>query len=301
MLEQIYLLPVVALLAKFWILFSTRKYGAKSELFIVLILAFCALNVTDCTNLLAFQHKVYGEWSMRAYFVISIWCLVLIFAYSSNISHIKFFTKLNYIWCVSALVLSLLVIFTDTILSGVRPLAYTYAAEPSAGYTMYLIYVIFTCLSVFGVLITSYLRAEDTKSKVHGLHTLVALTPIVLAATLIMVLMRLEFEVNATGIIPVATTLFLFVLRTEAKHLVTDMRRHLPFSDEKKMSKELQRLASLHSMDEISYKELKQNIERVVISYKYKKHKGSARKTADSCDMDKSTLYSILKRHGLRD
>jgi len=83
-----------------------------------------------------------------------------------------------------------------------------------------------------------------------------------------------NLNVNAAGILPVATALFLAILlKGESKHKLSDIRRFLPFSPERKITGDIMELVDAYVKADNqanAYKDLHSGIEREIIFYTLK-------------------------------
>ena len=108
-------------------------------------------------------------------------------------------------------------------------------------------------------------------------------------------------KINALIILPITTTIFvIFTLKTEAKHKLTDIRRHIPFSVERKASTMLQEIIGKYAREEISHPEFLEEVERLSIKYKYQKSGRTILQTARAMKIPRSTLYSKARRLGIK-
>jgi len=90
------------------------------------------------------------------------------------------------------------------------------------------------------------------------------------------------------------------MLKTESKHLLTDLRRFLPFSAERNASTEFLRLMDTYSQNlggTDSFSELRNGVERQVVLYTLEKSGNNITKAAEMMGLqNRSTLYSMMKR-----
>jgi beta-lactamase superfamily II metal-dependent hydrolase len=126
---------------------------------------------------------------------------------------------------------------------------------------------------------------------------LLAVLPLLVVAISVVVLMSMGIKINAAGIVPVLTTLFLLItIRGEANHKLTDVRRHIPFSLERKTSAQIMDIFSRYAQDEVNYRDGMAEIEKLLVTHKHSKNKGNVSVTAASMDIPRSSLYSIFRR-----
>ena len=126
----------------------------------------------------------------------------------------------------------------------------------------------------------------------------------ILVGALAMVFKIAEIEVNATGLVPIATAVFLgIILKTESKHKLSDLRRVMPLSAERQTTHNLMDLLDSYIQNGNQsnvYKELQAGIEKEIIMYSLNKCDNNITKTAKLMGLkNRSTLYSMMNRHGV--
>jgi hypothetical protein len=221
--------------------------------------------------------------------------------YTIEVSKLKAFKQLTIpviAWMAFA---SLLVLFSDLIVAGFEPIGYAVTAIRGPYYWLFSATTIIALIFVAATLIYGYRKSESHHTQIQCLYSLFALAPIVVLGFLIIPLMYLGFQVNAAGFLPVCTSLFLLItLQSESRHRFTDIRRYLPYSQERKTAQEVQQLISKFSMDEISYKEMSAAFEKIALQHKLDEAGHSVSQAARLLKMKRSTLYSMLDRHGIK-
>ncbi|NKB78130.1 MAG: hypothetical protein GKR96_14135 [Gammaproteobacteria bacterium] len=104
-------------------------------------------------------------------------------------------------------------------------------------------------------------------------------------------------HVNAMIVLPLATTAFILIsLKGKSTHQLTDLRRYLPFSLEKKASKEIKKVINLYAQEEHPHASSMTEIERILVQYKHAKSGNNPSKTAKSMDIPRATLYSKFRK-----
>ena len=98
-----------------------------------------------------------------------------------------------------------------------------------------------------------------------------------------------------------ATTLFLaIVLVTESKHKLSDIRRFLPMSPERKTTNRLMDLLDDYVHNENrpnAYRELQEKIEREIVSYSLKRCDNNVSIATKMMGLkNRSSLYSLIQR-----
>jgi len=272
-----------AFLVKAWILFASRKVPHGTGLFLYLVLAFACLNVAEFTSLL--QLESVNDWLLRVYYVTTVWCLMLMSVYAAQVSRKLDVSVIAKIALPAALALTLVILLTDLVVAGVTSLGYTRTATKGILYIAYPVYAV-ACLSlVAAVLVAGLLRGRAQLVKMQSKYLLFAFTPIILSGIVIAVLMNTGFKVNAVGIMPWATTFFLFIiLMSEDVHKLSGLR----FTQAMHAS----------SRGELSNKEFKIEIERIRLEHEL--HVCSnVSQIARNMKVARSTVYDIAERTGI--
>ena len=203
----------------------------------------------------------------------------------------------------SGVIVSLIFLFTDMVVVGAERLGPGLTALKGPYYFVFQVAMITGFVFVITSLALSWRNSDNHLVKTRCSLVLLALMPIMVAATAVILLMQFDVKVNAAGLIPISTTIFLvIILKMERSHRLTHMRMLIPGSDEDKALGELMTAFSNYSIYGENYKETLNEIERTLVIYK---HTAMAnRKTSEiakEMGMPRPTLYSIYNRLGLKE
>ncbi|MEM7359102.1 MAG: hypothetical protein AAF431_08395 [Pseudomonadota bacterium] len=298
---SIYVIPaLIALLLKLYILLLAHN-SKSSHIFFGLIIVFALHNLSEVAAYIQYYNGILPEILLRSYYAATFCLLSYMCLYAIEVSGLASLKRLMIpitIWIAGSCAM---VFATDLIVAGSQPIGYAITAIKGPSYWVFslssIACLVFTC----SVLIHAYRKAESHKIQVQSLYTLFAMAPIVLLGFLLIPLMSIGVEINAAGALPICTTLFLLItLQSESRHMVSDVRRFLPFSKERRTAKQVQNLISQYSMDEISYKELATEFEKIAITHKLEQAGESVSEAAKMMQIKRTTLYSMVDRHGLR-
>jgi hypothetical protein len=294
---NIYILPaLVALFVKLGILVVAHRSTTHSKNFYKVVLAFALHNLCEVALFLKFFVIGNYEPVLLSYYVMSVWGLVFILFYSMDVG------RVNIRFLGSTLVfvgfaLTVLLLASDLIVAGARSFSYTMTAIRGPFYWVFQVFSILMYFVVSLVLLQGYRNAKSHSMEIQCLSTLIAFAPIVLLSVGIIIVMNLGFQFNATAILPIATSAFLVItLLSESKHRLTDIRRFLPWSPERKTSNEIMDIFSQYARDDVNYREAVSDIERLLVLHKYQKNDANASATAERMGMPRSSLYSIFNR-----
>lgn len=289
---------IVALLIKLYILLISRKITGQSSIFFTMVLIFACHNIAE---VLGFVQYLTGEQQLlilRWYYVMSFCSLAAILLYSIDVSKILmphknisvFIVGLTSFFCILSLT-------TDLILAGSTSIGYIMTAVKGPYYWAFQVSALLTYAGIFCILIKGYIKAKQHITAIQCSYTLLAFAPKILVGVSLVILMALGVHLNAAAILPITTTLFLLItLKSEAKHKLTDIRRFVPFSIERKTSSEIMDIFSSYAKDETNYRDSMAEIEKLLVTHKHNKNGGNVSTTASSMEIPRSSLYSIFNR-----
>ncbi|MGK0374548.1 MAG: DNA-binding protein Fis [Arenicella sp.] len=298
---SIYFVPaLIALVFKFLVLAYALRGGKVSLLFLSLIIVFAAHNAIEVLGYFNVQSEVAVNIFFRLYYVATAYLVLYILLHGLSVSKLEntVSTSILVILCTS---LSSLMLFTDTVIAGQYSIGYTLTAVKGSLYWLFSAYLLIALLSNFAVLFYGRRSAKSQLGSVRCSHSLVALAPIMLVLLIALIFKITDIGINATGLAPIATALFLaIILKTESKHKLSDLRRLMPLSAERETSNSFMDLLDNYiQRDDRSnvYKELQAGIEKEIIMYSIKKCDGNISKTTKMMGLkNRSTLYSMMTR-----
>jgi len=192
---------------------------------------------------------------------------------------------------------AILSVCTDVIVVGSRSIEYSITAVKGSAYVIFQAFSVGLISLAVTMLIRGYRKANSHQRQIRCASTILAILPTVLACLILLLIMSLGYQLNATAIIPITMMAFILItLASEGSHKLTDIRRYIPGSVERRSSREVMDICTSYSRDEISYRDAVSQIERVLVVHKYQKNGKNASVTAELMGMPRSSLYSIFNR-----
>lgn len=236
----------------------------------------------------------------RSYYVVGIVGLLLIshLAVTTSKISLSWPTPLFASW---ALLLISMVVFSDQIVDGYYAIEYAISATQGDYYLAFALFPPLVLLTVMVLLYLGLRRAGSQLDASRCLYWLVALTPIILGALLILSFKLFDLHSNVAGLISLATTFFTYlIIRSTTEQRLTDIRRFLPFTIERRTAAKLLEITDAYTQktnEENAYSEFRDSIERQAILYTIKKCDGNITETTRMMGLqNRSTLYSMFKR-----
>ncbi len=294
---SIYVIPaIIALTAKLVVLFFSRNDGRVDKNFILMVLIFACHNLCEILLFFEYFRGLSADLILRSYYIISMASFIFVSYHVTQVS--KQFDKFHLRSLLATVTFFTLILFsTNYIVAGAELLNYSVTATKGLFYWAYPAVCIIILLHTCYVLFEGYSEAKTHDLELKCIYTGFALLPHFIAICLVVVLMASGMKINGTVIFPVTTTLFLIIiLANERRHKLTDVRRFIPFSDERKTSNQIMDIFSSYARDESNYRDSVSQIEKLLVEHKYKKNDCNASSAAELMGMPRSSLYSLFNR-----
>jgi len=294
---NIYMLPsVLAFIFTCISLIYICKRETTPKIFYFIVLAFAVHHALEVLLYLEFSKNTQITLLLKIYHALSIVCLALILIYAKSVSKTTKQIHSNVIIGLS-IIISALIMVSDSLISGSQSIGYSATAVKGPLYIVFQTFSTFLLIATTVTLILGYRRATSHLTQIQCAYVLIAFLPLILTSSGVILAMAAGYQINATMVVPIAFTLFLFItIKSEYQHKLTDLRRFLPNSPERKTSQEIMELFSSYARDEASYRDSINQIEKLLVMHKYSKNGKNASATAETMGMPRSSLYSIFNR-----
>jgi len=298
---SIYFAPaLIALLFKLFVLAYVLRGSKVSIVFLSLIIVFAFHNAIEILGYFNVQNDNAVNIFFRLYYIATTYVVLYILLHGLSVSKLEN-TIVTGLLIALATTISGLIVFTDLVIAGQYSIGYTVTAIKGSLYWLFATYLLIVLLSNFAVISQGYRIAKSRIDAVRCVHSMIALAPVMLIFLLTIIFKIVDIKINATGLIPIATTLFLvIVLKTESKHKLSDLRRVMPLSAERQTSDNFMDLLDnyIQSKNRCNvYKELQAGIEKEIIMYSIKKCGGNISEATRMMGLkNRSTLYSMMTR-----
>lgn len=271
--------------------------------FTTMVLIMAGHNLAEVLGFLEFSKDATAESLLRWYYVMSVFTLSVITYYAATVSRqgaelSSGRDKAIIVGLlISAVLLSGAFLLSDFIVAGSTSLGFVMTAIKGPGYVLFEAFSLLCFIVIVAFLLHGYKKAQNQTAEIKCLYTLLALTPILIAGVVLVALIGFGYDVSAAMVMPLASALFLVILLVgEQTHRLVDIRRHIPFSLERRTTAKINDIFSAYSRDELNYRDALNEIERMLVVHKHQKHNGNVSSTAASMELPRSSLYSIFRR-----
>lgn len=295
----------ICLLIKLYVLKVSFFSESKHQNAFFILIAFLAFN--NSAEILMrgfFQTGLSQTFWLKIYYVSLVGGITAILIYSFKVAQLKKNINVVRLFVIlMAIITSLIILFSNKIIMGDTIINGLPNALRGDWYWLLRLHIYTVIISILTLLIVSYSRSKNHLHQNQCLYLLIAVVPLVLiGAFLLYAIPRGHFPNSGVVLLPIASTFFtVALLKTEAKHGLLDIRRHVPYSLERTTAHDLQDVLAKYSMEELNHKEAMNDIERSLVTYKNKKTGNNISHAAKSMDVPRSTLYAILKRLNIKD
>ena len=298
---SVYFIPaLISLIFKLLILLYIIRGGKVSTVFLCLIVSFGILNIIELVGYLNASTSQSFELVLRFYYSVIVLAIMFMLLYSLKVAKLEYTAVITSLAVVATGIVGL-IFSTDMIIAGQYSIGYSISAELGNQYWIFAVFLFSSLIASIGVCVYGINTAKKHLDSVRCIYTLIALCPVLLVFFLSTVFKLTQVNVNATGFLAMATTLFLaIVLVTESKHKLSDIRRFLPMSPERKTTNRLMDLLDDYVHNENrpnAYRELQEKIEREVVSYSLKRCDNNVSIATKMMGLkNRSSLYSLIQR-----
>ncbi len=271
-------------------------------LFTTMVLVMAGHNISELLGYIQFNDGVITDNILRWYYLMTVGSVALITLYAKEVSQLhdnqgRRSSAVNILITIVAVAIASLFMFSDLLITGAHSIGYSPAADHGVFYWVFQVYALISFIVIAAYLIAGYMASSEHKVQIQCGYTMLALAPILITGLVLLVLMRLGYDVNAALVMPLASALFLVItMKGERLHGLFDIRRHIPLSLERKTSAEIMEIFSQYSQDRVNYRDALNEIEKLLVTHKHQKHGGNVSSTAASMELPRSSLYSIFRR-----
>lgn len=238
---------------------------------------------------------------MKLYYVSCFFALTGLVNQAASISSIQNARSISFLVFTMNMLLSAIMISTHFFISGIELISYSYTRIPGEFYFIVQFYLATLIILIISLLILGY-KGQGINSKRAKL-LLISLTPILVIGFMIIVLMQVGVNINASIIFPILTTYFLLILiHTEKEESLFHILMKIPFSKEKQslnqITKEIQNfLISAELFDSmpnekknLSLKTLTTKVEKLIVDHAVEITKGSQVQAASLLGVSTSSI-----------
>ena len=288
----------LALTTQFWILAHSDKRQLLKQnwpicLFFLGVFGICFIEFISYIDIV--NPNLY---SMKLFYVSCSAGFSGLLIFAMRISGIEIFQKYyaKYIVLISCILFSVFMLLTDSMVKGVASIGYSVTRVPGNLYFIAQFYAVIQICLIIYCLSTGLKISENSIFKKQAKVLLYSTSPFLFIFLALVFLMAIGFNVNASVIVPLATTYMLLVLIfTEEKDKLFPILLKIPFTSERKSFKAITTqiekfLTQADNGTQASLKLLTSSIEKEIVSLAVNMINGSQIKAASLLNISASSL-----------
>ena len=295
---HVILIPaILGFLIKLYLVYVNRFSMTKDKSVFTGLLTVCTLqSLCEC---IGFSMWVAGndvDALYRLYYTLSIFVLCFMLLYALEVTYK--FKWIGYFLLISAIALSIAILKTDYVIHGYINNDGILNSAKSDYYWTFLLYLLSIVIISLSVLLSKIFTSSE---KTKALYVFAAfLTPFAVALTVI-VLVHLDVKINSMAVIPISTTfMFIFLAQSENKHLLTDIKRSLPWSKESRISRKTSLILEQLYRGEINRRQYRDELDRLFLIYSLSKtEKKTIAALVKQTGLPRSTVYSLVEKYNI--
>lgn len=185
-------------------------------------------HIFDLGGLSLHQFQVTPTFAFTGYYITTLYILHLTLMLVMQVSGYNLRWP-GYTTFAIATMLSVLIVGSDTVISGYQSIGYSLTRIPGDYYWCFQLYAL-SCLSlIVGFLVRGCINKVSPITQVKSIYFLLSLLPILMVGYSTIFLMQLGFPINASALIPIASVSFVAcIVYTTRKHELFDIRIIIP-------------------------------------------------------------------------
>lgn len=299
---NILMLPaVLGLILKLYILATARNFAGPTTVFQTLLFLLAAHNAIEILVFITSFSSNISTLVVKGYYAINTLLCGYFLLYVMEITNKATFSK-SKIWVyIAGFAILFTVVASERIIVGATLSSHVSTAIRGDLYWMFQTWTLLISCSVVSLLIYRYRHTSDQRLKNRCLYTLIAVLPVVVTGVSIICLMAIGINISASTIVPISTTLFLIiVIASEKQHKITDIRQHIPFTQERKTSQQVQQVMSNYFLHKTDIFTARDKLEKLLLEHRLTKTECNISKTAETIGADRGTVYKWLKKHDIK-
>ena len=289
----------LALAVKVWVLWRYREAGWQGASWMAFVSSLALFNLSELGVYAAYSFNMPHTNLLAAYYVCCITVMSAGVFYSMDGD--KFLSQKIASWLIAAfgLILSVLFVSTNLMVESYNAGVFPVEAIKGRWFPFFQFYSLASLSCMLGFLVFNYRRCSQAKVQAAYIYSMIGMFVVVAAGVSLTILMMAGVDANGSGLLPITTTVFL-LLTASGRNLDLvgyDIRVLDPYSIEAKARKQLSKIHSQYSFDEISLNEAIAMTEKILINHKLDSNNGNKSETARQIKINRKTLYNKLSKN----
>lgn len=288
---------LIALLTKLWIYSIAVKAKKTPKAFLWLLLFFGVHNLSEFLVISKLLNETVSEGLLRSYYVAALFSIAYICIFVMSVAYREVSYRFSFVVLSIAFIMSSVTFLTDWIVAGAVSVGYTVTAIQGEYYDMFLMVVLLGFVWTIYTLLKRYFTTLDLRIQLKCFYTAFSLSPLILMAVIVMVMMQMGYEYTGAILLPFTSTCFLLlIIATEKNSDLIRIRHRLPFSKHRTVEKKILGLYRSFIDQDLGFVDAKTEIEKALIQSALDRSDNNVSLAAHELGIKRSTLYSIFRR-----
>lgn len=289
-------LVIVALMIKFYFIASPSKRKWAGKKWLAFAIALAALNLSEGLIYISVYNANYPDNLLKSYYVCCAVGAVFAFYYVMDGAKYRWQAMFAYLINIYTSALVCVILFTNEVVGGFGQLSVPIMAEKGQYYWLFAMQIIIVLPLALVTLWHNASHSKDRDEQIAYIYAIKAMCVLVVVGALVMLLKLLGVEANGTGLIPLATTWFIYQtsVARNSNLMEKDPRTDLPGSKEAMAAEMINNAHARFSLNDEEIRPVLQAIEIALIKQRYEAKGFVKKQTYESLGIAKSTFYKKL-------
>ncbi len=293
---------VLGFAIKLWAVFATRASASVNPLFFGLLFVILFHGAWALLSYFNQENGLPLEFLLRGRYVVLLTFGFFFAAYSIYLSTDNNALRYSLIALLglAGQLTNTLISLTDLVVTGINVLPDRTQALRGELYPLFPAYMLLTNAIAGVSLVVGYFLTDSSTRKTTLWNMMISVSPVVIPTAIMLFTFSRGFAFSLTTVVPLMTTAMVLLLTLNNKeHRVIDVRIYLPFSLERELVSKLIKAVSKFLIRHNTYKQTSDLIERALLLYSLKKNDFVVSQAAIAMGINRTTLYSICRRHNI--
>ena len=286
----------LALLLKLYFLSSPSKRSWAGSKWVAFTAVLTALNMSEVLIYVTASRGVYPDQLLKLYYACCSVGAAYAFYYVMDSSKYRLQSYAALLINICTVILVLGILFSNDIVGGYTQPNLPIVAKKGAAFWLFAVQILCVLPLVLVTLIYNALNSSDRSEQIAYVYTLKAMAALVIVSAGVMLLKLFGIEANGTGIIPLATSWFVYQTSIGKNSFLIekDPRIFIPNSKESEAARQINWSHAQFGINDRPLKKTLKEIEIALIMQRLREHDGVKSRTAKSLGISRSTLDDKL-------
>lgn len=300
-MEGYFWVAVIAFGLKLYLWFSSKDYSWVDSRCLLLMTAFSIQNISECLAYQFFDEVLSPTMFIHLYYASLISVMWCIYNFILN-KESRWQQAVLHCFAVTGVLLCVGIIFSNEIVGEYEASTVPIRAIKGVFFPVFLAYVAIGITVTIWTLIYNYCYTLEPTERINYLCCIFSFSPFIIVVSILSVGMILGLNVNGSGVLPIASSMFLAIMIKTKCHSSSNVRHdprcYIPFTKEKRLVDQAITAATHSSANRLGLESSIETLEKAIIRYHLDDCKGNKTKLAGALGISRQKLYRKLEKYG---